>query len=113
EMKFRPKTDEHDFDFKVKHIREFLTEGNKAKLMIQFRGREIVHPEVGQSVLKRVVEACADIAIVEQHPMMEGRRMLMVLGPKPNQIARPSRPVQAGPTPAAPQRPEGQPAAPA
>lgn len=59
EMKFRPKTDEHDFDFKVKHIREFLSEGNKAKLVIQFRGREIVHPEVGQSVLRRVVEACA------------------------------------------------------
>jgi len=82
EMKFRPKTDEHDFDFKVKHIREFLGEGNKAKLVIQFRGREIVHPEVGQSVLRRVVEACADVGQVEQAPMMEGRRMLMIIGPK-------------------------------
>jgi translation initiation factor IF-3 len=82
EMKFRPKTDSHDFDFKVSHIREFLTEGNKAKLVIQFRGREIVHPEVGQSVLRRVVEACADIGQVEQAPMMEGRRMLMIIGPK-------------------------------
>ncbi len=91
EMKFRPKTDQHDFDFKVQHIREFLQEGNKAKLVIQFRGREIVHPEVGQSVLRRVVEACADIGQVEQAPMMEGRRMLMIIGPKsgPNK-ARPA-----------------------
>lgn len=82
EMKFRPKTDQHDFDFKVQHIREFLQEGNKAKLVIQFRGREIVHPEVGQSVLRRVVEACSDIGQVEQAPIMEGRRMLMIIGPK-------------------------------
>jgi translation initiation factor IF-3 len=91
EMKFRPKTDDHDFDFKVKHIREFLGEGNKAKLVIQFRGREIVHPEVGQQVLKRVVEACSDIGQVEQHPMMEGRRMLMIIGPKAN-AQRPKAP---------------------
>ena len=97
EMKFRPKTDEHDFDFKVKHIREFLGEGNKAKLVIQFRGREIVHPEVGQSVLRRVVEACQDIGQVEQHPIMEGRRMLMIIGPKGSATSKP-RPA----TPAAP-----------
>jgi translation initiation factor IF-3 len=99
EMKFRPKTDEHDFDFKVKHIREFLTEGNKAKLVIQFRGREIVHPEVGQSVLRRVVEACQDIGQVEQHPIMEGRRMLMIIGPKGAASSKP-RPA-AAPAPAA------------
>ncbi|MCS6914095.1 MAG: translation initiation factor IF-3 [Myxococcales bacterium] len=92
EMKFRPKTDEHDFEFKVRHIRQFLADGNKAKLVIQFRGREIVHPEVGQAVLKRVVEACADVAVVEQQPTLEGRRMLMVLAPKPSQ-SRGSRPV--------------------
>ena len=96
EMKFRPKTDEHDFDFKVKHIREFLQDGNKAKLVIQFRGREIVHPEVGQQVLKRVVEALNDVAQVEQAPMMEGRRMLMIIGPKSS--GQPKRPM--GPTPA-------------
>ncbi len=99
EMKFRPKTDEHDFDFKVKHIREFLGEGNKAKLVIQFRGREIVHPEVGQSVLRRVVEACQDIGQVEQHPIMEGRRMLMIIGPKGSAASKP-RPTT--PTPATP-----------
>ena len=95
EMKFRPKTDEHDFDFKVKHIREFLQEGNKAKLVIQFRGREIVHPEVGQQVLKRVVEALVDVAQVEQAPMMEGRRMLMIIGPKSGQAKRPMTPMPA------------------
>ena len=94
EMKFRPKTDDHDFDFKVKHIREFLQDGNKAKLVIQFRGREIVHPEVGQQVLKRVVETLSDVAQVEQAPMMEGRRMLMIIGPKSSAAKRP-----AGPTP--------------
>jgi len=99
EMKFRPKTDEHDFDFKVKHIREFLQDGNKAKLVIQFRGREIVHPEVGQQVLKRVVEALSDVAQVEQAPMMEGRRMLMIIGPKSSQAKRPVGPAPTpGPT---------------
>jgi translation initiation factor IF-3 len=82
EIKFRPKTDDHDLDFKVKHIRRFLLEGNKAKLVVIFRGREIVHPETGQDVLKRVVEVTSDIAQVEQPPMMEGRRMLMVIAPK-------------------------------
>lgn len=106
EMKFRPKTDDHDFEFKVKHIREFLTEGNKAKLMIQFRGREIVHPEVGQAVLRRVVEACADLGQVEQQPMMEGRRMLMIIGPKTGATARPPRPMGApGMAPMAPGAP--------
>ncbi len=93
EMKFRPKTDGHDFDFKVKHIREFLAEGNKAKLVIQFRGREIVHPEVGQNVLRRVVEAVQDVGMVEQPPMMEGRRMLMIIGPRPQSTAPKPKPV--------------------
>jgi translation initiation factor IF-3 len=94
EIKFRPKTDDHDFDFKVKHIRRFLGEGNKAKLVIIFRGREIVHPETGQAMLKAVVEACNDIAVVEQNPMMEGRRMLMVIAPKGGVIARPAMPAR-------------------
>lgn len=93
EIKFRPKTDDHDFDFKVKHIRRFLSEGNKAKLVVIFRGREIVHPETGQAVLKRVVEVTADIANVEQNPMMEGRRMLMVIAPKSG-VIRPAGQVQ-------------------
>lgn len=82
EIKFRPKTDTHDFEFKLRHIRRFLLEGNKAKLVIVFRGREIVHPETGQTMLKAVFEACSDIAVIEQNPIMEGRRMLMVIAPR-------------------------------
>ncbi len=66
EIKLRPKTDDHDFDFKVKHIRTFLSEGNKCKLVIVFRGREIVHPETGQAMLDKVVKSLGDTAMVEQ-----------------------------------------------
>ncbi len=82
EIKFRPKTDDHDFDFKVRHIRRFLEEGNKVRLVIAFRGREIVHPETGKAVLDRVVRVTSDMAHVEQMPLMEGRRMLMVVSPR-------------------------------
>ncbi len=82
EIKLRPKTDDHDFDFKVKHIRRFLSEGNKCKLVVVFRGREIVHPETGQQMLDQVVKAVNDIAMVEQRAMMEGRRMVMTIGPR-------------------------------
>jgi len=107
EIKFRPKTDDHDLDFKVKHIRRFLLEGNKAKLVVVFRGREIVHPETGQDVLKRVMELTNDIAQVEQNPMMEGRRMLMIIAPRAGvvravQPAAPAAPAPAAPRPAAP-----------
>ncbi|MEW5848728.1 MAG: translation initiation factor IF-3, partial [Myxococcota bacterium] len=91
EVKLRPKTDEHDFDFKMDHVRRFLGEGNKAKITIMFRGREITHPEIGRSVLERVVETLKDIAMVESFPRMEGRNMFMVLAPaKPG--ARPAGP---------------------
>jgi len=92
EIKLRPKTDKHDLDFKVKHIRDFLGEGNKCKLVIVFRGREIVHPETGQAMLDRVVKTVADIAMVEQRPMMEGRRMVMIIGPRAG-VIRPTTPV--------------------
>ena len=103
EVKFRPKTDEHDLDFKVRAIRRFLEEGNKAKLVIVFRGREIVHPETGQAVLQKVVQRLADIAMVEQIAMMEGRRMNMVIGPKPHRGTAPA------PTPGGPPRPASAP----
>ncbi len=89
EIKLRPKTDDHDLDFKVKHIRGFLSEGNKCKLVIVFRGREIVHPETGQAMLDRVVKTVADVAMIEQRPMMEGRRMVMIIGPRVG-VIRPS-----------------------
>ena len=81
EIKLRPKTDDHDLDFKVKHIRRFLAEGNKCKLVIVFRGREIVHPETGQAMLDAVIKAVGECT-VEQRAMMEGRRMVMVIGPR-------------------------------
>jgi translation initiation factor IF-3 len=112
EIKFRPKTDDHDFDFKVKHIRRFLMEGNKAKLAVIFRGREIVHPETGQDVLKRVVEATSDIAQVEQTPMMEGRRMLMIIAPRVGRISPPQPRPAGAPAGAPATAPSGQVAAP-
>jgi len=113
EIKLRPKTDEHDFDFKVKHIRRFLGEGNKCKLVIVFRGREIVHPETGQAMLDSVVKAVSDIAMVEQRPMMEGRRMVMIIGPRGG-VIRPASPITGsgpGPSPG-PSRPPSAPTAP-
>jgi translation initiation factor IF-3 len=88
EIKFRPKTEEHDMDFKVKHVRRFVEEGNKCRLVIIFRGREITHPETGRAVLNRVVEATQDIANVEVQPNMEGRRMVMILAPKSGVVRR-------------------------
>ena len=103
EIKLRPKTDEHDFDFKVKHIRRFLAEGNKCKLVIVFRGREIVHPETGQAMLDQVVKNVSDVAMVEQRAMMEGRRMVMIIGPRGGVIRSPSPgPVGPGPGPSRP-----------
>ncbi|MEO6951315.1 MAG: translation initiation factor IF-3 [Polyangia bacterium] len=100
EVKFRPKTDDHDFDFKVKNIRRFLGEGNKARLVVVFRGREIVHPETGQDMLRQVFEATNDVAMIEQAPLMEGRRMLMVIAPKAGLIKRDVPVPAAAPAPA-------------
>jgi translation initiation factor IF-3 len=88
EIKFRPKTEEHDMDFKVKHVRRFLEGGNKVRLAVVFRGREITHPQTGMNVLNRVVERCGDIATVEATPNMEGRRMIMVIAPKPGVVRK-------------------------
>jgi translation initiation factor IF-3 len=82
EVKFRPKTHDHDFDFKVKHARRFLEDNNKVRLLVQFRGREITHPETGRDVLNRVVKAVTDLATVIQMPNMEGNRMSMIIAPK-------------------------------
>lgn len=88
EIKFRPKTEEHDMAFKVKHVRRFLEGGNKVRLAVVFRGREITHPQTGMNVLNRVVEMCSDIASVEATPNMEGRRMIMVIAPKPGVVRK-------------------------
>jgi len=82
EVKFRPKTHGHDFDFKLRHVRRFLGDGDKVKLVVQFRGREVTHPETGRAILDRVCKGAADIASVIQMAQMEGNRMNMVLAPK-------------------------------
>jgi translation initiation factor IF-3 len=82
EIKFRPKTDEHDYLFKVKHITRFLEEKNKVKVVMRFRGREIIHMDKGLEMLIRVRDELADKAIVETEPRSEGRTMVMMLAPK-------------------------------
>lgn len=81
EVKFRPKTGDHDFDVKVKNLRKFLEKGNKGKVTVMFRGREIVHPDMGREMLNRVIQALGDEAIVEQNPRLEGRQMVMIVAP--------------------------------
>ncbi len=82
EVKMRPKTEEHDFLFKMKHARRFLEEGNKVKLTIMFRGRENAHPEQGMQQLEKAIEALKDIGQVEAQPSKMGRFMTMMVGPK-------------------------------
>ncbi len=82
EVKYRPGIDDHDFDFKTRHAREFLGEGNKVKVTMMFRGRQMAHPELGRAVLDRVSSELADVAKVEQEAKLDGRNMIMVLAPK-------------------------------
>jgi translation initiation factor IF-3 len=81
EVKFRPKTGDHDFDVKVKNLKRFLEKGNKGKVTVMFRGREIVHPDIGREMLNRVIQALGDEALIEQHPRLEGRQMVMIVAP--------------------------------
>ncbi len=82
EIKLRPKTDEHDLQFKIKHARRFIEEGNKAKVTVVFRGREITHMELGQQALDRFINELQDVCTVEVRPKMEGRSMFIIIAPK-------------------------------
>ena len=82
EVKMGPKTDEHDFQFKARHVRRFIEDGNKAKVTIRFRGREMVHTELGRRLLDRMTQDMLDIATIESHARLEGRNMVMILTPK-------------------------------
>ena len=82
EIKMRPNIDVHDYDVKMRSVRKFIEEGDKVKMTLRFRGREMAHQELGMDVLKRVQEDTAEIAKVEAYPRLEGRQMLMVLAPK-------------------------------
>ena len=82
EVKFRPQTDENDFQTKLRALQRFIGDGNKAKVTLRYRGREMAHQEFGNDLLNRVKEELADIAQVESFPKLEGRQMIMVLAPK-------------------------------
>jgi len=82
EIKMRPGIDDHDYEVKMKAVRRFLDEGDKVKMTIRFRGREMAHQDLGLKVLQRVQEEVAEIAKVEQHPRPEGRLMTMVIAPR-------------------------------
>jgi translation initiation factor IF-3 len=82
EVKFRPGTEDHDYDVKMRNLRRFIEEGNKVKVTLRFRGREMAHQELGRDLLKRVEADMADEITVEQYPRMEGRQMVMMISPK-------------------------------
>jgi translation initiation factor IF-3 len=82
EVKLRPRTEEHDFQFKLRHAQRFLSEGNKVKISVLFRGREMAYPEFGMEVLNRFIDGVKDLIVVEQAPRLEGRNMVTILAPK-------------------------------
>ena len=82
EMKFRPGTDEGDYQIKMRNMVRFINEGDKVKVTLRFRGREMAHPELGRKLLQRIEEDLVELVAVEQFPKMEGRQMVMVLAPK-------------------------------
>lgn len=88
EMKFRPKIDVGDYTTKKKHVLRFLGEGNKVKITIMFRGREMAHPDQGLSILERLAEDLKDVAVIESAPKMEGRNMHMLIAPLPSTVKK-------------------------
>ena len=82
EVKFRPGTDEGDYQIKLRNLIRFFEEGDKAKVTLRFRGREMAHTDIGRQKLLRLQSDLAPYAVVEQHPLMEGRQMVMMMGPK-------------------------------
>ncbi|MBW1990839.1 MAG: translation initiation factor IF-3 [Deltaproteobacteria bacterium] len=82
EVKFRPKIEPHDMEFKLRNVRRFLADRDKAKITMIFRGREMVHQDRGYAILRRIAEELADVAVVEQPPKQEGRTLSMILAPR-------------------------------
>ena len=96
EIKLRPRTDKHDLEIKIRQIRGFLAEGNKTKVTLTFRGREMANQELGRSVVASVIEQLADCGIIEYAPRMEGRSLIMIVAPKgSSQHHQPSPPPSA------------------
>ena len=100
EIKFRPKVDEHDYQFKKKHIERFLAEGDKVKATVFFRGREMAHPEIGRRILERLIGELGDVAIAETMPRQEGNQMHTILSGAPKKAPRPGPRAAAGGAPA-------------
>lgn len=93
EIQFRPNTDTHDIEFKVKHIQRFLEEGNKVRVAVKFRGREASHADLGHNLLKQIIDMVGNLGIVEQAPKMEGKVLSLVYGPTgkvPKKTSKPS-----------------------
>jgi translation initiation factor IF-3 len=88
EMRYRPKIDDHDYNFKTKHVREFLEAGSKVRVFVMFRGREMTHQEFGRKILDRVAADLGDIAQIDVEPKMEGYTMSMILSPKPGTVKK-------------------------
>ena len=95
EIKFRPKVDEHDYDFKRKHIERFLADGDKVKATIFFRGREMAHPEIGRRILERLIADLGDQAIAETMPRQEGNQMHVILSAKAGRKVAPKKAQEA------------------
>ena len=95
EVKFRPATDDGDYNIKLRNIRRFLAEGDKVKVTLRFRGREITHQELGMALLDRVRADLADTIIVEQFPKLEGRQMIMMIAPGRKKVAGAAQPKPA------------------
>lgn len=104
EVKFRPGTDDHDYDYRMKHAREWLEGGDKVKATIWFRGREMTHRELGARILEKLEKDLIEVGEVEARPRMEGNQMFIILGPKRHKGAK-DHPPAAGSPPAAPPKP--------
>jgi translation initiation factor IF-3 len=109
EVKFRPGTDDHDYDYRMKHAREWLEDGDKVKATIWFRGREMTHRELGSRILEKLEKDLIDVGEVEARPRMEGNQMFIILGPKRHKSAKVDHPSPnqspSAPRPAAPSAP--------
>jgi len=81
EVQFRPNTDQHDVDFKTRHIQEFLKEGDKCRIIVTFRGREVTHADLGKALLLKIIATLGDTCVIEQAPLIEGKKMSMLLAP--------------------------------
>ena len=100
EIKFRPGTDDGDYNIKLRNIRKFLAEGDKCKITLRFRGREITHQEIGMALLQRIRDDLGDTILVEQFPKLEGRQMIMMIAPGKKKVGAPKPAAEPAATPA-------------